>query len=89
MDGVEATRRIREHWPAEQWPRIIAMTAHALSGDRERYLNEGMDDYVSKPVRVEELVAALEQCEPLAGDWESRPVRLRKSGDVSSEAESA
>ncbi|MFQ5857786.1 MAG: Hpt domain-containing protein, partial [Anaerolineae bacterium] len=69
MDGVEATRRIREHWPAEQRPRIIAMTAHALSGDRERYLNEGMDDYVSKPVRVEELVAALERCQPLAGEW--------------------
>jgi PAS domain S-box-containing protein len=65
MDGGEATRRLRERWPEEQQPRIIAMTAHAMEGDRERYLAVGMDDYVSKPVRVKELVEALRKCQPL------------------------
>jgi signal transduction histidine kinase len=59
MDGIEATRRVREEWPADEQPWIIAMTAHALEGNREWLLHEGMDDYVSKPVRVEELAQAL------------------------------
>lgn len=64
MDGVEATRQIQQGNITDtcQQPRIIAMTAHALQGDRARYLAEGMDDYISKPVRVEELIAALERC---------------------------
>ncbi len=59
MDGLEATRRIRDEMPAEIQPRIIAMTANAMEGDRERCLDAGMDDYVSKPVQVKQLVAAL------------------------------
>ncbi len=59
MDGVEATRHIRQELPPEKQPYIIAMTAHALKGDRERYLAEGMNDYVSKPVRIKELEEAL------------------------------
>ncbi len=59
MDGIEATQRIRERWPAEQQPRIVAMTAHSLEGDRERLIESGMDDYISKPVQFEQLVAAL------------------------------
>jgi CheY-like chemotaxis protein len=66
MDGVEATRRIREEWPVDRQPRIVAMTAHALTGDRERLLEAGMDDYISKPVKVDQLVAALERCHPRA-----------------------
>jgi PAS domain S-box-containing protein len=65
MDGVEATHQIREEWPSEQQPHIIAMTANALAGDKEKYLDAGMNDYVSKPVRIEDLVRALENSPPL------------------------
>ena len=59
MDGVEATRRIVERWTADARPRIVAMTAEAMQGDRERFLAAGMDDYLMKPVRIEELVASI------------------------------
>lgn len=60
MDGYETTRHIRASLPPERQPWIIAMTAHAIQGDREKCLDSGMDDYVSKPVREEELERALE-----------------------------
>ena len=60
MDGIEATQRIRAGWPPENQPRIVAMTANALAGDRETYLTGGMDDYVSKPIKVEELTRVLQ-----------------------------
>ena len=60
MDGVTATNHIRERWPQNAQPYIIAMTANALSGDREKYLEVGMDDYLSKPVRMEKLKEALD-----------------------------
>ena len=59
MDGDEAAQKIRETVPTEKQPYIIAMTAHALDGDREKYLSMGMDNYVSKPVRIEALIDAL------------------------------
>jgi len=59
MDGVQATQKIVEDYGDELRPRIVAMTAHAMEGDRERYLSLGMDDYVSKPIRLEHLIAAL------------------------------
>jgi CheY-like chemotaxis protein len=62
MDGLETTRQIRGEWPAGSQPRIIAMTANAMQGDREAYLAAGMDDYVSKPIRIHELQSALERC---------------------------
>jgi len=58
MDGLEATRRIRQ-LPGGRQPRIVAMTAHAMAGDRERCLEGGMDGYLSKPVQISELAAAL------------------------------
>ncbi len=64
MDGLEATRRIRADFQKAQQPRIIAMTANAMSGDREVCLKAGMDDYISKPIHIEELVNALNRCEP-------------------------
>ncbi|MCY7383438.1 MAG: response regulator [Microcoleus sp. CAN_BIN18] len=68
MDGLEATRRICQEWPANKKPRIIAMTANAMQGDREKCLEAGMDDYITKPVRREELALALSQCKPLHRD---------------------
>jgi CheY-like chemotaxis protein len=59
MDGVEATKQIRQSFPVSLQPRIVAMTAHALVGDRENYLANGMDDYISKPVQLEELTKIL------------------------------
>jgi len=59
MDGLEATRQIREKLPPEKQPWIIAMTAYSLEGDREQCLGAGMNDYISKPVKLEELRGAL------------------------------
>jgi CheY-like chemotaxis protein len=58
MDGLDATREIRKLVDATQ-PHIIAMTANAMEGDREACLAAGMDGYISKPIRVNELVEAL------------------------------
>jgi len=59
MDGMEATRRIRI--TAGERPVIIAMTANAMEGDREECIQAGMDDYISKPVKLEEIVNILEK----------------------------
>lgn len=63
MDGITATREICQIIPLEVRPRIVAMTANAMKGDRERCLDAGMSDYVSKPIRIEELTRALKDCE--------------------------
>ena len=59
MDGLEASRRITAKWKPDERPRIVAMTANAMQGDREACLAAGMDDYVTKPIRVDALVEAL------------------------------
>ncbi|PKN94706.1 MAG: hypothetical protein CVU44_02535 [Chloroflexi bacterium HGW-Chloroflexi-6] len=61
MDGFEATRAIRQNGSPASQPKIIAMTANAMQGDREACIAAGMDDYVSKPIQVKELVAALQR----------------------------
>ncbi len=68
MDGFEATRAIRDPESSVIDPGIpiIAMTAHALKGDRERCLAAGMDDYIAKPIQPDELLAAVRRCRPVA-----------------------
>lgn len=59
MDGVNATKAIHKHLPKAKLPFIIAMTASALEGDRERFIQAGMDDYMSKPIQFESIYRAL------------------------------
>jgi len=59
MDGLEASRQIVKRWPAGERPRIVAMTANAMQGDRQMCLDAGMDDYITKPIRVDQLIDAL------------------------------
>jgi CheY-like chemotaxis protein len=69
MDGFEATREIRrqEAGGPEHMP-IVAMTAHAMAGDREQCLEAGMDGYVSKPINPAEMFAAIERALVLSVD---------------------
>jgi PAS domain S-box-containing protein len=59
MDGLEATRRIHQRWPRERRPYVVAVTANAMEGERELCIQAGMDDYLTKPIRLEELSGAL------------------------------
>lgn len=61
MDGLTAARHIKEQWQEEEQPYIIALTANAMQGDREMCMAAGMHDYVSKPIRVDELKSAFER----------------------------
>lgn len=76
MDGVTATKRIRKLGDNIIQPQIIAVTAHAREGDRERYLAAGMNDYLSKPVKMEGLVNALYSCEVFANRMIGEPVKV-------------
>jgi CheY-like chemotaxis protein len=80
LDGYEATRRIRDRSPAAAATPpdvpIIAMTAHAMTGDRERCLAVGMDDYVSKPYDPERLLARI-------GHWLGKRAASRAAGGTS------
>ena len=62
MDGITATQVIRKLRP-ENAPKIIAITAFALKGDREKCLEAGMDDYISKPVKISDLADVLRKCQ--------------------------
>jgi CheY-like chemotaxis protein/anti-sigma regulatory factor (Ser/Thr protein kinase) len=59
MDGLEATRRIHQRWPKDRRPHIVAVTANAMQGERELCLQAGMDDYITKPIHIDELTGAL------------------------------
>lgn len=76
MDGLAATRTIVQNYHMAKRPKIIAMTANAMQGDREKCLAAGMDDYISKPILVEEVQRALERWGAIAPTekGESRPV---------------
>ena len=62
MDGLDATRCIRERVPSGCQPRIIGMTANAFEGARQECFAAGMDDYISKPFTIQDLAAALQRC---------------------------
>ena len=62
MDGLKTTQYILEKIPQERRPKIVAMTANAMAGDKERYLKAGMDDYISKPVLPEDIQTVLLRC---------------------------
>ncbi|MCU0793839.1 MAG: response regulator [Opitutaceae bacterium] len=68
LDGLEATRRIRALGSGTNRPWVIALTANAMSGDREICLEAGMDDYISKPMRAGDLAAALERAKAKVGE---------------------
>jgi len=81
LDGYETTRRIREELGLRDLP-VIAMTAHAMSGERERCQSAGMDDYIAKPIDVDHLFRVLRrwrQLEPV-GEPESLPVEPESAG---------
>ncbi|WP_052128322.1 response regulator [Neosynechococcus sphagnicola] len=83
MDGLEATEQIHQQWAAPSRPWIIAMTANAMKGDRERCLAAGMDDYISKPVRIEDLDQVLRR-------YQSREVKpkIEESGTARIDSQS-
>ena len=61
MDGFEAAREIRANFPPDRQPRIIALTANALQGDRDACLAAGMDDYITKPVKLADIAASIQR----------------------------
>lgn len=88
MDGLAATTEIRRWESAHNRPRIpiVAMTAHAMKGDRERCLNSGMDDYVSKPVRPSHLLSTLARLFPAEDAVPAPPSKVDTPGTISSPA---
>ena len=59
MDGFTATREIRAQIPPDRQPIIVALTANAIQGDRERCLESGMNEYITKPVKIDEIQAII------------------------------
>lgn len=78
MDGIQATKEIYERYGDER-PWIIALTAHAMAGDREKYLKYGMDEYISKPIQISDLVEALQKCQSNSGNGKNEKVEKMDS----------
>jgi len=66
IDGLEVARRVCAQYPRDRRPRLVAMTANAMTGDRKACLDAGMDDYLPKPVRIKDLMGALERTSPIS-----------------------
>ncbi|MDZ7962295.1 MAG: ATP-binding protein [Aulosira sp. DedQUE10] len=82
MDGIEATQFICRKYPVDFRPHIIAMTARALQGDREECLSAGMNDYITKPIRIEALAQALSRCVALTPHNGTFPPTQIKSAEL-------
>ncbi|MCB1606577.1 MAG: response regulator, partial [Xanthomonadales bacterium] len=81
LDGIEATRRIKADKELARIP-IVALTAHAMAHDRERFLQAGMDDYLSKPIEESELLRALNRWLPAATDPVDLPDQIALAGET-------
>jgi CheY-like chemotaxis protein len=84
LDGMETTRRIHQRYLSGHRPRVIAMTANAQKEDREECLAAGMDFYLSKPIRIEELIQVLAQCQPVGLASEQSSPLKRHTAPLSS-----
>ena len=78
MDGLEATRKIVNSRTANERPKIIALTADAMSGDKEKCIEAGMDDYITKPVRLEEVVSAVKRWAPAQANFTAESDKKEK-----------
>ena len=82
MDGLTATDHICQNYAPDKRPRIIAMTAESMEGDRERFIAGGMDDYICKPVRIKELQEALSLCQPRSESLAIEPKILNQLRNI-------
>jgi CheY-like chemotaxis protein len=80
VDGIEATRRVREMEGDERHTPIVAMTAHAMSGDKEKCLKSGMDDYIAKPIRPSDLLDMVEKWTQSQKDSTKREMTSTSTG---------
>ena len=76
MDGYETSENILKRYSQDERPKIIAMTANAMQGDKDKCLDAGMDDYISKPVRVDELYNVLKKWGEII--YEEKDKKLKK-----------
>lgn len=85
MDGIEATRRIRKIEGSNKRIPIVALTAYALLGDRERFIEKGMDDYVAKPIKIDKLFYVIEKVtypNTIIKDEENISIRIGEDGEI-------
>ena len=83
MDGLECAQLLTQRWTRDRRPIIIAMTGNALMGDREKCLAAGMDDYISKPIRIADLQATIERWGPTKAHKHDTAYYLRHPQSIS------